>query len=119
VTNGDGGRSGEVSADDVREVALSLPGATEKLTWGQPTFRVAGRMFASLGGDDATIGVKCPREERAELIAAEPAKFFVKPGHDDNYNIVRVRLEALEGVGELREILLDSWRQAAPKRLSG
>ncbi|QPP05596.1 MmcQ/YjbR family DNA-binding protein [Streptomyces bathyalis] len=112
-------RPGAVSAEDVREVALSMPETTEKLAWGQPTFRVAGKMFASLGDDDTTIGVKCPRDERAELIAAEPAKFFIKPGHDDNYSLVRVRLEALEDVEELRVILLDSWRQAAPKRLNG
>lgn len=117
--NQDSERPGPVGADDVREVALSMPGTTEKLAWGKPTFRVAGKMFASLGDDDTTIGVRCPREERAELIAAEPAKFFVKPGHDDNYSLVRVRLEALEDVAELRDILLDSWRQAAPRRLHG
>lgn len=119
MKNRDSERPGTVSAEDVREVALSMPETTEKLAWGQPTFRVAGKMFASLGDDDTTIGVKCPRDERAELIAAEPAKFFIKPGHDDNYSLVRVRLEALEDVEELRVILLDSWRQAAPKRLNG
>lgn len=107
-----------VTADDVRAVALALPEATEKLAWGQPTFRVVGKIFASLGDDDSTIGVKCPREERGELIAAEPEKFFIRPGHDENYNFLRVRLSALEDVGELRAILLDSWRQAAPRRLT-
>lgn len=119
MKNRDSERPGAVSAEDIREVALSMPGTTEQLAWGRPTFRVAGKMFASLGDDDTTIGVKCPREERAELIAAEPAKFFIKPGHDDNYSLVRVRLNALEDVEELRVILLDSWRQAAPKRLDG
>ncbi|WP_181767824.1 MmcQ/YjbR family DNA-binding protein [Streptomyces albidus (ex Kaewkla and Franco 2022)] len=116
-----GDRDGDraVTADDVRTVALELPEATEKLAWGQPTFRVAGKIFVSLGDDDTTIGVKCPREERGELIADEPQKFFIKHGHDDNYNFLRVRLSALEDVEELRAILLDSWRQAAPKRLIG
>jgi hypothetical protein len=115
-TGAAGGRTG-VTAEDVRRVALGLPETTEKPAWGSPTFRVAGKMFASLGDDDTTIGVKCPKEERGELIAAEPEKFFVKPGHDDNYNLVRVRLSALEDVEELRAVLLDSWRQAAPRRL--
>lgn len=63
------------------------------------------------------MGVKCPKEERAELIAAEPEKFFLRPGHDDNYAWLRVRLGALEDEEELRAILLDSWRQAAPRKL--
>lgn len=116
-SDGAGGRS-VVTAEDVRAVALGLPETTEKLAWGQPTFRVAGKMFASLGDDDTTIGVKCPKEERDELIAAEPEKFFIKRGHDDNYNFVRVRLSALDDTAELRDVLLDSWRQAAPRRLT-
>ncbi|MFG2430906.1 MmcQ/YjbR family DNA-binding protein [Streptomyces sp. NPDC048590] len=106
-----------VTADDVRTVALSLPDTTEKLAWGQPTFRVAGKIFAALGDDDVTMGVKCPVEDRAELIASEPEKFFVREGHDDNYAWLRVRLAALDDVAELTTILTDSWSQVAPRRL--
>ncbi|WP_434599319.1 MmcQ/YjbR family DNA-binding protein [Streptomyces sp. A5-4] len=106
-----------VTADDVRRIALSLPDGAEKLAWGMPTFRVGGKIFAALGDDDSSIGIKCPKEERAELIDAEPAKFFLREGHDDNYAWLRVRLTALEDERELRAILLDSWRQAAPRKL--
>jgi hypothetical protein len=105
-------------AEDVRKIALSFPETSEKLAWGAPTFRVRGKIFVSLADDDASIGVKCPVEDRAELIAAEPAKFFLRPGHDDNFAWLRVRLAALEDEEELRAILLDSWRQAAPKALA-
>ncbi|CAH9415917.1 hypothetical protein AMK14_18880 [Streptomyces sp. TSRI0445] len=107
-----------ITAADVRSAALSLPDTTEKLAWGQPTFRVAGKIFASLGDDETSMGVKCPREDRAELIAAEPEKFFVREGHDDHYAWMRVRLAALEDAGELAAILADSWRQVAPRRLA-
>ncbi|AWZ09260.1 MULTISPECIES: MmcQ/YjbR family DNA-binding protein [unclassified Streptomyces] len=109
------------TAGDVREIALSLPDSSEKLAWGMPTFRVGGKngkIFAALAEDDTSIGVKCPVEERAELIAAEPEKFFIRPGHDDNYAWLRVRLAAVEDAAELRSILTDSWLQAAPKRLA-
>ncbi|MCJ1675846.1 MmcQ/YjbR family DNA-binding protein [Streptomyces sp. APSN-46.1] len=106
------------TAEEVRAVALSLPESSEKLAWGMPTFRVSGKIFAALGDDDTSIGVKCPKEDRAELIAAEPEKFFIREGHDDNYAWLRVRLAAVEGAGELRAILTDSWLQAAPKRLA-
>ncbi|MGW7369304.1 MmcQ/YjbR family DNA-binding protein [Streptomyces sp. NPDC054841] len=107
------------NADDVRRIALSLPGAVEKLAWGMPTFRAGqgGKIFASLDDDDQAIGVKCPKEDRDELIASEPDKFFIRRGHDDNYAWLRVRLGALEDDDELRAILLDSWRQAAPRKL--
>ncbi|MCY0935461.1 MmcQ/YjbR family DNA-binding protein [Streptomyces sp. H34-S4] len=112
------------TAEDVRQIALSLPDSSEKLAWGMPTFRVGGangkngKIFAALADDDTSIGVKCPKEDRDELIAAEPEKFFIRPGHDDNYAWLRVRLAAVEGAAELRSILADSWCQAAPKRLA-
>lgn len=114
-----------MTAEDVRKIALSLPDSSEKPAWGMPTFRVgggasgkSGKIFAALADDDTSIGVKCPQEDRAELIAAEPEKFFIRPGHDDNYAWLRVRLAAVEDAAELRSILTDSWRQAAPKRLA-
>ncbi|MFI1249303.1 MmcQ/YjbR family DNA-binding protein [Streptomyces anulatus] len=107
-----------ITAADVRSAALSLPDTTEKLAWGQPTFRVAGKIFASLGDDETAMGVKCPREDRAELIAAEPEKFFIREGHDDHYAWMRVRLSALADEDELAAILADSWRQVAPRRLA-
>ncbi|MGP3689465.1 MmcQ/YjbR family DNA-binding protein [Streptomyces sp. IBSNAI002] len=106
------------TAQDVRTIALSLPDSSEKPAWGMPTFRVGGKIFAALADDDTSIGVKCPKEERAGLIAAEPEKFFIRAGHDDNYAWLRVRLEAVEDAAELRAILTDSWLQAAPKRLA-
>lgn len=107
------------TADDVRRLALSLPGAMEKLSWGMPTFRLesGGRIFASLDDDDKVMGVKCPKEDREELILSEPGKFFLRDGHDDNYAWLRVRLAALEDEEELSAILLDSWHQAAPRKL--
>lgn len=110
---------GMVTADDARRVALSLPATVEKLSWGMPTFRAgpAGRIFAALEGDDEVMGVKCPKEDREELIAAEPHKFFLRHGHDEPYAWLRVRLAALDDEAELRAVLVDSWRQAAPARL--
>jgi hypothetical protein len=103
-------------AEDVRRIALSLPDTTEKVAWSMPTFRVAGKMFATLPEDETSMAVRCPREERDELVLAEPGKFWVA-GHEAQFAWIRVRLDALEDEGELRDILADSWRQAAPARL--
>jgi hypothetical protein len=105
-----------LDAEDVRRIALSLPDTTEKIAWGMPTFRVGGKMFATLPEDETSIAVRCPKEERDELVLAEPGKFWIAD-HEASFAWVRVRLAALEDTGELRDILADSWRQAAPARL--
>ena len=103
-------------AEDVRRICLSLPDTTEKIAWSMPTFRVAGKMFATLPEDETSIAVRCPKVERDELVLAEPGKFWIAD-HEAGFAWVRVRLAYLEDDGELRDILADSWRQAAPTRL--
>lgn len=104
-------------ADDVRRIALSFPETREKERWHHPTFDVAGKMFVTVPDDQSSVAVRCPRFDREELIAAEPHKFWVPP-HEASSAWVRVRLAALEDAEELHDILFDSWRQAAPDRLT-
>lgn len=105
------------TADDVRDLALALPETTEKLAWGQPTFRVRDKIFVSLSDDEMSMGFMVDKEERASLIAAEPAKFFMNPTHDANFNFARVHLAAVDR-SELAEVIEDAWRYRAPKRLA-
>ncbi|MFG3254591.1 MmcQ/YjbR family DNA-binding protein [Streptomyces sp. NPDC048172] len=102
--------------DDVRRISLSFPETKEVTAWSMPTFRVAGKMFVTMPDDESSFAVRCPRLEREELIKAEPEKFWVPP-HEFSSNWVRARLAALEDMAELRDMLLDSWQQAAPPRL--
>lgn len=106
-----------IDSADVRRIALSLPETVEKEAWEMPTFRVAGKMFITIPDDETSFAVRCPIHERKELIAAEPEKFWVPP-HEASSHWVRVRLAALEDLTELRDILVDSWKQAAPPRLA-
>jgi hypothetical protein len=103
-------------AEDVRAIALSLPETTEKIAWSMPTFRVAGKMFVTLPEEETSIAVRCPKEERDELVLAEPEKFWIAD-HEASFAWIRARLAALEDTDELRAVLTDSWRQAAPPRL--
>lgn len=93
-----------------------LPETTEKIAWSMPTFRVAGKMFATLPENETSMAVRCPKEERDELVLAEPEKFWIA-SHEASFAWVRVRLAALDDMDELRDILVDSWQQAAPPRL--
>jgi hypothetical protein len=106
-----------LDADDVRRIALSLPETVELEMWNHPTFHVDGRMFITVPDDQTSFAVRCPKEERRELIAAEPEKFWVPP-HEASSAWVRARLDALEDLNELYDILVDSWQQVAPDRLA-
>lgn len=106
-----------VTEDDVRRVALSLPHTTEKPSYGTPGFRVKDRLFARIREEGDVLVVWVAGEgEKQGLIAAEPAKFFTTP-HYDGHPSVLVRLPAVD-VDELAELLTDSWRLRAPKRVA-
>ncbi|MBF6351545.1 MmcQ/YjbR family DNA-binding protein [Nocardia flavorosea] len=104
------------TGDDVRAYALSLPGTSEQFAWGMPIFRVERRLFLTLPEDETSMAVRCPIVDRDELVVAEPAKFWVA-GHETGNPWVRVRLAALDDHEEMRAIILDSWRLAAPAEL--
>jgi hypothetical protein len=53
--------------------------------------------------------------EKEALLASEPDKFFTTP-HYDGHPTVLVNLPAID-VGELREMITESWLIRAPKRV--
>jgi hypothetical protein len=109
-------RQSVVDEHDVRRIALSLPETTEKSSYGTPGFRVKDRLFARIREEGDVLVLFCADEgEKRGLVDAEPHKFFTTP-HYDGYPLVLVRFEAID-VAELTELLTDSWRLRAPKRL--
>jgi hypothetical protein len=102
------------TVNDLREVALALPETSEKSAWGMPTFRVRDKIFAALNASQG-VGIKIDREDRAELAAAEPAKFFWTD-HDERFDLMRLHLDAIDR-DELEELVTEAWRRTAPKAL--
>ncbi|MGH3763376.1 MmcQ/YjbR family DNA-binding protein [Actinophytocola sp.] len=106
-----------VTEDDVRRVALSLPHTTEKPSYGTPGFRVKDKLFARIREEGDVLVVWVSDEgERQAMIESEPDKFFTTP-HYDGYPLVLVRFGAVD-VEELTELLTESWRLRAPKRVA-
>ncbi|TMR97056.1 MmcQ/YjbR family DNA-binding protein [Nonomuraea basaltis] len=106
-----------VSEDDVRRIALALPETGEKTMYGTPAFYVRGKWFARMREEgDALVLPVASEEEKAGLVAAEPATFFTTP-HYDGYAIVLMRLGEVDAE-EMGELLVDAWRLRAPKRLA-
>jgi hypothetical protein len=106
-----------VTADDVRQVALSLPRTAEGLVRDQVKFRVGRIVYVSISADETRMGFGFPREERAALVAAEPDKFLMPLRSDERYNWVRVRLAAIDQA-EMTELVVEAWRMVVPKRVS-
>ncbi len=103
-----------ITADELRQVVSSLPEAEERETWGHPTFRVRDKMFAAMSDDGREASVKATREEQAALIDAAPETFGV-PAYVGRHGWVSVQLATVDP-DELRELLVEAWRQTAPKR---
>jgi hypothetical protein len=101
---------------DVRTIALALPETEERPSYGTPGFRVKDRLFARIREEGVLLVWVGDEGEKDFLLRADPAKFFTT-AHYDGHPSVLVRLAAVDR-DELAELLTDSWRVRAPKRLA-
>jgi hypothetical protein len=101
----------------VRELAVSLPRSYEALVRDRVKFRVGRIVYLAFSRDETLMGFAFPKEEREALVASEPHKFLMPGRADLRYNWVVVRLAAIDDV-EMREIVLEAWRMAVPKRVA-
>lgn len=62
-----------MTADDFRELALSMDGAVEGAHMKHPDFRANGRIFATLKADGESGVVKLSPAEQREFIGRHPA----------------------------------------------
>ena len=103
-----------VSAEEARALALSLPEAVELDHHGRPSFRVGGRIFATLW-DDRRMNVML--DEGGILTALEAAPHVCEEvWWGKRLTAVGVILPNAEPT-LLRDLLADAWEQKAPKRL--
>jgi hypothetical protein len=104
-----------VRFEALREIALALPGVVEGTSYGTPAFRVGKKFLARMKEDGETLVVRIGFDEREALLQAEPAIFFITE-HYQGYPAVLVRLAKVD-LDQLREVLLEAWRNHAPKKL--
>jgi hypothetical protein len=106
----------------LRAICLALPEATEKEAWGDPTWRVRDRIFAmqkgNYEGGRPSVWVKAPEGAQEALVAEDPDRFFVPP-YVGGKGWIGVHLDthAVEW-DELADLVADSYRLIAPKRLA-
>ena len=104
----------------VRNVCLSLPGATEKLSHGSPAFFV-GKQFVMLWADGhhdhdfPHLWCAAPPGVQDEVITTEPERFF-RPPYVGHRGWIGLRLDVPIDDEELRAVCEDAYRTVAPKK---
>ena len=68
----------------LRRICLGLPGTGEKVSHGEPTFWVGGRMFATFdnhhhGAPHVGVWLAMPLGAQEALVYQDPKRFFVPP----------------------------------------
>jgi hypothetical protein len=106
-----------VSVDDVRRVALNLPGTTEHLVRDRVKFRVKRLVYLAFSPDETLMGFGFPKEQRPALVESQPHKFLLPPAADMRYNWVDVRMAVLE-LKEMTELVTDAWTMVVPKHVA-
>jgi hypothetical protein len=100
-----------------RKIALSFPETEERAHMNHPDFRVAGKIFATLGYPDKTRGmVKLSPEDQHNFSKDYPAAFIPVKGAWGRRGATSVILKAAENEVLARAIQA-AWRNTAPKRV--
>lgn len=117
--------------EDVRGIAMALPGASERAGGTGAQWRVGERLFvwerplrpreleAFEGPPPAgtILGVRVEHLLAKEALLGQAGDVYFTTSHFDGHPSILVRLDAAP-MGELRELIVEAWLCRAPKRLA-
>ncbi len=104
-----------VSAATVRRLALALPGTTEEPHHDMTSFRVAGKIFATMPPEGGRVHVFVDDDEVTASCAEHPDA-VEELWWGSTRRGCRVLLPKATPT-LLRELLTEAWRRRAPKKL--
>lgn len=107
----------------LRSLCLALPEAHEVEAWGEPTFRVRKKLFAMFasasthhGGGRHSVWCKAAPGNQQFMVRDAPDRFFVPP-YVGPSGWIGIYLDGDVDWPDVGELLRDSYRLIAPKRL--
>ena len=104
-----------MTADEFAEIVLALPGVERGTSYGEPSFKLAGRFFTRVRAEDGAAVIKAGLFFRDALIATDPGVFYVTPHYENGpYVLVRLNLIAMP---VLEALLWEAWERCAPPKL--
>jgi hypothetical protein len=108
--------------DRVRELCLSFPEASERLSHGEPAWFVNKKLFATWEDHhhgDPVVGlwVKGARGLQEILVSYEPNRYY-RPKYVGHRGWIGVNMEGDIDWAQAADLIRDSYRVTAPKRLA-
>jgi hypothetical protein len=112
-------RAARTPVDRLRAICLALPDTTEKVAWGEPTWRVRGRLFAQLddhhhGAEHLAVWLPAPLGEQEALVQQDPTRFF-RPPYVGPRGWVGVRIDGRPNWAQVTILVEQAYRQVAPR----
>jgi predicted DNA-binding protein (MmcQ/YjbR family) len=100
----------------LRAICLRLPAATAGVTFGHPTFRIAGKMFAVLEQYKGELGICVKVGTLLQGVFLDDSRFFRTP-YIGKHGWVTLRVYAARlNWSEIRELVKGSYDLVAPKK---
>ena len=98
----------------VRKLALSLDNVEEGKSYGTAGFRVGSVLFLRFHQDGKSLVVRTDFEQREELLAADPAAYYITD-HYLNYEWILVRVARVDA-DALRDLIRWAHKSAAAEK---
>ena len=107
------------AVDQVRALCLALPEAEEKPFGGHtaPSFRVRDKLFVMTSEDGRSMTLKGAHGIQDALVGDDPDRFFI-PAYVGSKGWIGIRLDGELDWDEIADLIEESYRMTAPKRLS-
>lgn len=114
------GKTEAAAVERFRRICLALPDATEKLAWGEPTWR-AGKIFAQMdthhhGSDHLAVWLPARPGVQEALVEEDPARFF-RPPYVGHLGWLGVRIDRRPDWKVVAGLVEEAYRVVAPARL--
>jgi hypothetical protein len=119
------------SLEDVRRIAMSLPGSEERVSRERLQWRVGGRLFVwerplrakeveELGSgapEGPVLGARVEHLIAKQALLAEQPDVFFTTSHFDGHASVLVLLDRISAA-DLEEVVTEAWFARAPPKLA-
>jgi hypothetical protein len=114
------GRGEATTVARLRAICLALPGVTEKIAWGEPTWR-AGKIFAQMdthhhGADHPAVWLPARAGVQEALVEENPEQFF-RPPYVGQKGWIGVRLDRRPDWRIIAGLVAEAYREVAPPGL--
>ena len=103
-----------MTPDDVRALALAFPETAEQPHFERTSFRVAGKIFATMPPDGESANILLAEEDARAAADADEVELL---WWGRRLSGVRVALVAVDRA-ELAELLEDGWHRRAPRSVA-